>query len=562
MDDGTLTNEPLIASPLRSALPPLQQPASIPVEILIEIFLLSLPPLDLAQAPQKTTLALVCRFWNAVVDSTPILWSGISITDPISYVRKSLLKSNQHPLEVNGTRLAPETDSGVACDGVCCRFLKELNRHAGRWRHVVLQVCCERTWNIQSLDTLSSLKTLNLDWSDPPSSGDAYLTLFNRKRSPNLVGLSIHSPGIRGWHIISLPPSFSKLEFRGTFRRSPGLALWMILLGACPNLTVLRLCDITLPLQQTDDDSQNRPSSALAIVELALLQKLELFNIAACLARGLLEHLRLPAECSVSVRCNIHDSSPSASFLSPALSHHGIFHCGGNTDQATIIITEHPLGFRLVVVLPLWCISLRLNGAEAVRDALEWFGISTEDGNASSQSGNSQPVTLRLGRYARNVDLDLLETISGFQCITDIEIDGLCPSAQVAFFRYLSGPGDPGRPTTSAVDRAPKDAEAEPQATVVWPFPSLCEMFLEGLNADAVNALVNAIQSRSGDGGAPTGWPGIPARLKRIVVVDGEGKELECKGMFLFEENSDEAERFTMDILDILNLGATEPSTP
>ncbi|KAG9043776.1 hypothetical protein FS837_009134 [Tulasnella sp. UAMH 9824] len=345
----------------------------------------------------------------------------------------------------------------------------------------------------------------------------------------------------------------------------------MILLAGCPNLAILRLYDIFLPRQQLDDESRSRTSSALAVVELAALQNLELSNVPARLGQGLLEHLRLPAECRVSVRCHISDSSPSVSFLSTALLHHGIFHRGENTDQATISIADHPRGFRLIVALQRWRMSLRLNGAEAVKDALEWFGISTEDGNTSPHSGNSQmplvasrnaSVMLRLGRYAPNVDLDLLATISGFRCITGTEIDGLCASAQAAFFKYISEPGDSSRPTTSVMDPVPKDAEAKTRTTMAWPFPGLREMVLKNLDADVVNGLVNAIQSRSGDNGSSGGGPEIPARLKRIAVVGGGSKEPERKkGMYLLEGNSNEAERLIMDILDILKDG-TEPSSP
>lgn len=183
-----------ILAPLPPALQPLRQPGSLPTEILIEMFLLSLPPLNFAQAPQKTTLALVCRLWNAVVDSTPVLWSGVSTTDSITYVRRSLLKSGECPIDVYGNRTKPEVRrgpfEGPSCDGVCCKFLAAFGSHAQRWRHVALKIWCQRKFT-PSIATFPSLLSLELHSGNYSPIDDEYLPLLNGASTPHLRELRL-----------------------------------------------------------------------------------------------------------------------------------------------------------------------------------------------------------------------------------------------------------------------------------------------------------------------------------------------------------------------------------
>lgn len=559
MDNQTLTNDSRIAAPPSSALRPLRSPFRLPVETLVEIFLLSLPPIYLAQAPQKTALSLVCRLWNAIVDSTPILWSRVTTADPISYVRKSLFKSGERQLDVYASCITYRNVSMIRCDGVCREFMREVGPCIARWGRVVLGVCYRGIKCIQSDASLPSLSLFKVLWSHLD------VAVFSQARSPNLRELSLQSSQIRSWNLTLLPQSLSRLDIVYGFQNNPSLAGWLSILSACPNLTALRVGNMGIGCPMPNDNEPNH-TGPLVVVELPALQNLELLFIHSRVARCLLTQLRFPDECAATVRCGIKDSSPSASFLSPALSRHRTFQQEEKTDRATVALTEVVGIFRVIAVRQRWCVDIALAGVDGVRDALEWFGISTEnDSNPwwhseSPQAGPSNYTTLLLderaskhtpkpgGGYTSSLDFDLLSAISIYQyLILEIKTRGLTASEHVSLFRYISGHRDPNKPTTRyllAYDQHDIDAPY----FRIWRFSNLRKLVLEGMNADTMRALLDAIKTRSVDDAVA---PGMLLRLKRIEFVDADAPTREGENHALGDVH--EEERLVLDILDILD---------
>ncbi|KAG9043775.1 hypothetical protein FS837_009133 [Tulasnella sp. UAMH 9824] len=598
MDHQTLIKESHIAAQPSSALQPLRPAVLLPVESLVEIFLLSLPPVDLAQAPQKTALSLVCRLWNAIVGSTPILWTRVTTADSISHVRKSLSKSGDHRLDVHGECSICNVPPKYVCDGVCCEFMREVGSCTARWGRVLLKVCHQGAECIRPDAMFPSLSVLKVLWRDCSPGFGHEVAMFSQARSPNLRELSLQSTRIRSWNQISLPQSLSRLDIGFAFKNDPSLAGWLWILSGCPNLTVLRVQSIgiysSIPydiepipadpfviveypgLESLDLPAlqnlgfptlENLELPALQNLELPALQNLELLSIHARLARCFLVQLRFPDECAVTVRCSIKGPSPSTSFLSPALSrHHPDFQRAEKTDRATIAVTELGGRFRLIAVRQRWCVDIDLTGADGVRDALEWFGISTENGSnpwshsETLQAGPSNHTTLMLdkhasrlipkpgGGYTSSLDFDLLNAISAHQfMILEIKTMGLSASEHVSLFQYISGYRDPNNPTTRCLLRFESHYIDTPD-TRLWPFANLERLVLQGMNAHAMRALLEAIKTRSVDDGVTQG---MLLRLKQIEFVDADAPTREGEHHALGDLH--EEERLVLDILDILD---------
>ncbi|KAG8901548.1 hypothetical protein FRC00_006379 [Tulasnella sp. 408] len=550
-------------APLPSALQPLQQPGSLPTEILIEVFLLSLPPLNFAQAPHKTTLALVCRFWNAVLDSTPVLWSGVSIADSITYVRRSLLKSGECPIDVYADRPHPEfwpsTDEHPCCDGVCCKILAAVGSHARRWRDVALKIWCLQKFT-PSVATFPSLQSLELHSGDYWPVDDGYLLLLNGANTPHLRELRLRATQISRWDLISFPPSLSKLEIRQIDHPRPSANRLISILSTCPNLTVLRLCYFSSSGTDQPDDLDGK---APAVVELSALQELELNVIQYPYLREILKRLRIPEECIVSlipIRLG-DDSSPPKYSLTPTFWQHR-----ERFQNTEVTLTLAPWSFLLLAVCQRWRIVLDWEGSlDAIRDVLQWFDISMKESRIpSSRSDTSQvastifnsgAITLKLqkGNYIFDVESRDLAPVSDCQRISRIEFYGFDAWELASLLLYLSGREDPDQPS-KVVNNDHSSGSEQPgskmQTTRVWPFPRVSELVLEGVDADAMRALLGAIKSRSGDG-STAGTPGMPARLKRVELDDDEvlGWGLEDnQGV-----DAHEAEQLLLEILDALD---------
>ncbi|KAG9043778.1 hypothetical protein FS837_009136, partial [Tulasnella sp. UAMH 9824] len=554
MESEALDEEPATASRLNSLL---RQPFVIPTEIWVEIFMLSLPPIDLAQAPQKTSLTLVCRLWNAIVEATPTLWSRITIVDTIPYVRKSLSKSGECPIDINGAFQLETTAFGLDFHCIYCQFIQEVQLHSHRWRHVALQVNCTERF-APSAKVLPLLESLKLYSNRRTLDRNEYSTLLDRATTPHLREVLLHAIPIAPWDI-ALSSSLLKLDIRNTSHFGPPSVPLFSILAACPNLTVLRLRKILTRVPWQDNDV-NDPPGALPIVKLAALQELTLDDNWAQVVKDLLQQLRIPEECTILLKANIYQT-PSTSFLDPVVACcHGGFQRDEGVERMTIGFTS--TGFCLLVPVRRWKFELRMRQVGAIRDALHWFGIDRKDrsnspdletGPAASASPNNIPVLLKFAKPAKNTSIDISSSsfieISDFECITKIKTIRLPPDQQLLLLLYLSRSGRPNDPPSTAGSSS--DSGALKHGTTVWPFPGLCELLVKGLTEDVVKAVIEVVTSRSG-GIANADDRGGPARLKRIEFRDERDETMGTEERPLVFEPAEPRWNLLLELLEAL----------
>lgn len=474
----------------------------LPLEILVEIFLLSQPPIHRSQAPHKTALALVCRFWNNVIESTPVLWSKISIADQLTYVRKSLIKSGNFAIDVYGAN--PDPIHSLSPDH-WFNFLREVRSHAERWRHVVLRVVGEEEHD-PSVTALPFLESLELRSNHYPSVRNQYPAWLNSAHRPRLRALLLHSLKISRWEEVSFSLGLSKLDIQNFNQSGPSASELLTILTTCPNLAILRLHYVD---PRPEDDEVNDHINTTPIVELASLQRLTLEEVSGQLARDLLAGLRVPEDCFILVRCTIPNSDPATSFLNPALSRYReAFQGPGEASRITILVVR--AGFRLIVTGGRWYINLNLGRTLAIREAIEWFGAVTGS-NAGSHldvlptdfaAFSDIPVTLKIASSTRTtIEFDYLDPVIDLRCIRKIEMTRLWPRTQTRLLSYLS--------SSILQITPPADSElwgvdgAQTRMVHIRPFPGLRGLVLKGLDDDALKGAIEFIKSRAPGGRAP-----------------------------------------------------------
>ncbi|KAG8920701.1 hypothetical protein FRC01_000632 [Tulasnella sp. 417] len=501
--------------------PPLRQLFFVPSEVWVEIFMRSLPPLSRAQAPQKTSIAIVCRFWNAIVESTPILWTRITIVDGMPYVLRSLSKSGDCPIDVNGVFEADAKVFYTGCTGICCRFIQEVQLHSRRWRHVALQVKRCRP----SATVFPSLKSLRLCANPGLLVSDEYLALLDPSNTPHLRELSLYGTRLSRWDI-PFSSTLLKLDIHNSGPSGPLSVELLSIISACPSLTLLRLRKIQ-PRPASEDDNVDDSRS---IVELAALQELILESCSSRLITDLLQQLRLPEGCNVSLqRVTISGPSASTSFLDPVLaSCRGGFQRGEKVDEMTVIFGS--VGFHLAVFSQRWAINLEIQQVCAFRDALQWFGARVKntdslsggkDGTAGIATTNDPPVFLK---FSSCIDIPPIEIdspsftgIADLECINKIKAVRLPPEELLSLLSYLSQSEHPDYPTRIA--NCSSDPGAHEDTTRLWPFPGLSKLMVKGMREDVLKAVIEVVKSRWS--GAVTGGElKGRARLKRIEFVD------------------------------------------
>ncbi|KAG8920200.1 hypothetical protein FRC01_000878 [Tulasnella sp. 417] len=483
-------------------------PMDMPPEIWIEIFILSLPSLDRAQVSQKVALARVCRLWNDIIQSSPTLWAGVSIMDQIGYVRKSLLKSGQSPIDIYG---ACVYSSGCRSGGTCCQFIREVNRHAQRWRHVTLHVMFDSGY-APSCNLFPLLKSLKLCSSPGLPTGEEYLALLNSTRTPYLRELSLVQPQIAHSNI-SLSPNLSKLTIISSLLSSSEL---LSILKDCPNLSTLHLGRF-----RANDELVSRADDA-SMVELTALQRLDLRHTPVGFARNLLQGLRLPEDCTMALELRLDDATVPMSFWDNPLSlYHERSQSASQIDQITITASAGGRGGAQIVVggcrrsVNLWLDSLR-----HVKDALEWLGIDTESNNGASQfepsfmdlvAPKNRPIgTLDFfNHYDQCLDLKNLAPILSLQCITRIKTTSIqCRPPLKALISYISKP----EPVTTGSPLGPEHDGAKNHRTKAWSLPNLRELAMEvPMYDEEWKRAIEVVKGRSGQRILEE-----PARLKRI----------------------------------------------
>ncbi|KAG8915381.1 hypothetical protein FRC01_003682, partial [Tulasnella sp. 417] len=484
----------------------------IPPEILIEIFMLSLPSLDLAQAPQKTVLARVCRLWNAIVQSSPTLWSRISVEDKIGYVRESLLKSGESPIDVHG---ACRYSLPCRRRDICYQFMREVNRHAQRWRHVTLHVVSEKGY-APSCNRFPLLQSLRLLSTEGVPIEQEYLVLLNSSQTPYLHELSLVHPQIVHWST-PLSPNLSTLSITTSLLSS---SILLSILNHCPNLTVLNLHRF-----QAKNEAVSRADYS-PIVDLTALQRLELRGASFDFAGSLLRGLRLPEDCAMSLELRLDDVTVPTSFWDhPPLLCQEKSRSASQIDHITITASAAgSSGTQIVVGGRRRSVNLWLRSPRHVRDALEWLGLNTESNNGAPHfepsfmslvaSDNRPIATLDFfNHYGYHIDLENLAPILSLQHIARIKTTSIrCGRPRKALLSYLSKPQPPIQNSVTA--GSPPGAQNHRRKT--WSLPNLRELVMEvPVYDEEWKMVIEVVKGRSGKHILCNG-PGEPAGLKRI----------------------------------------------
>ncbi|KAG8974551.1 hypothetical protein FRC05_007183 [Tulasnella sp. 425] len=518
----------------------------VPPEILIQIFLLSLPPVDCGQAQHRTSLALVCRLWNDIIEATPMLWSQISFIDGPSNVKRALLKSAESLIDVYGGCLPIDCPYSIVDHDICRHLLREVERHSERWRSVELPI--EYLAHIFALGPTYSpfLESVKLRSTLKIIVDDGYLTLVTSACTPRLRELILDGTGFARWDI-QFAPTLSHLIFENIRISSTQI---LTVLAASPNLTVLHLSE--LDNWGSDDGTPDFP-----FVELASLREVTVTGIRV--VRDVMAKLKFPLDCKVSLQCDVYYQDPRASFLEPGLSRYReTFQQVGEIIQARVVVPAS--GVQVVLRYLRWEIVLGLSNGRATLDTLEWFGITANTSVAASESDledspinsipppSNIPVSLELGSYHLQVLLQRVNPLLNLKCINRIKVGYVWSFDDYnELFSYLAEPQVPrsSATTASTTSQEPGDnggsGPAMQNVAETWPVPGLCELAIQSSEDRVLRgamALVKARWPPSGVGLGPNPAASVRspatrvlARLKRIELGE-EGDtspESECR---------------------------------
>ncbi|KAG8974556.1 hypothetical protein FRC05_007188 [Tulasnella sp. 425] len=485
----------------------------IPVEILVEILAYSLPPLTHAQARPRTTLALVCRHWNAVVEGTPILWSKIMWWDSLSQVERSLTKSDTHPIDIDGYWAFqylrhPESDKFR-------RFLELVNCHMARWRHVnlmlVRDVSLGHTGSPAPL--LESLQVHNGEyfWGVNRQVTKLHIAWMPRLREVQIHGLELVQLDI------PFPPTLSKLIITGVMFSTPSFLKLHTILISCPGLTVLKLS------ARHDDWNEDDDWTTFPVVELPILRELTLLRPEKQVIQTILQRLQFPRECVVQLNSWFSDPDPSAT-LTSSLAHHRDYLHNGGINQITVTVRRHD--FAVSARGARWNMESAFGSMDGARDIALWFNGESAT-PAEGLPHNRIPVTLDFGQdIPADTAFGYLSPISDLGCITSLKVDA-SQGAHVAILSHLA------RPATKEV------------AIPTWPLPGLRELHIEGPIAE-IDPVIKFVEQRRGKGDRV----GVPAPLQRIEF---EGNQVEGGNPELTRQARPDS---LLDLLNLLDWGA------
>ncbi|KAG8910743.1 hypothetical protein FRC01_006157, partial [Tulasnella sp. 417] len=500
-----------------------RHPIDIPPEIWVEIFMLSLPTLDHAQAPQKAALALVCRLWNAMIESSPTLWSGISIRDKLGYVQKSLLQSGESLIDIYGVCPYTSLDTDCRSGGTCWQFMREVHRHAQRWRHAAVHVVSKKV-DAPSGNLFPFLRSLDLYSTEKLPTGEEYLVFLNSSQTPYLRALSLVYLPLDRWNI-SLSPNLSKLSIATSLLSSSEL---LSILKNCPNLASLNLGRFQANVEVVSG-AEFAPT-----VELNALQEFKLRATSVSFAGNLLKGLRLPKDCTIALILRMNNRTMFASPWNTPLSHyHERFQPFSRIDPIIITASATSTSSTQIVVGGYrWNVELWLPSSHHIKGALEWFGINTEINKGTSHfepspvdsvAPNNRPmVTLEFRTYSHNeIQLRNILPILSLQCITKIKATSFRYFRPLAdLISYLSKPQPVIQGSVATVSSVrPEDDGVTVRPSNAWSVPNLRELVVEVPDSDEIwKAVIDVVKGRSGER-VPSEVRGQPARLKRIEFI-------------------------------------------
>ncbi|KAG8932005.1 hypothetical protein FRC00_000436 [Tulasnella sp. 408] len=149
----------------------------LPQELIIVIFHLCFDHTTTVKV--RTRLVLVCRYWKAVIESTPSFWTRITSADGLQNARNSIAKTGESPIDLTLT-----TVDMVSAD----EFLAVVSEKVSRWRSVDFAFDWPLPASFGGLQTSAchSLEKLSLLWGDINLTGSKF-TLFDGGPAPDAL---------------------------------------------------------------------------------------------------------------------------------------------------------------------------------------------------------------------------------------------------------------------------------------------------------------------------------------------------------------------------------------
>ncbi|KAG8952743.1 hypothetical protein FRC04_003666 [Tulasnella sp. 424] len=375
----------------------------VPAEILATIFHYTLPSEAEAQQGARTVLASVCRHWNIVVNDSPILWSAICHSDPIGSISTSLAKSGEASLDVYGAWGILPHDTSLSSlemiadrDGRQRTFWTLVSSHRRRWRTLDLQFGVPPVHpSVVNPGATPLLERLSLSMPYKVWPSREPLDLLEGP-IPRLRHLFLDSVPIR-WGSFSAP-NLSILHLENLGYIDPYLS---DILTPCPNLTEITLESIT-----------SLTGTALTRLHPVELHRLRVLVFKHIGAQWILEGLRLPAECSVSLEGRVHGHPKDSLFPShlPDLPTKCL-------SKASRIVIETQGGTVRLSSDGLWSLNLMLDDMNVIREVLLWLDVTE-----ASPDTETIPIEVEWCNHYHHRD-DLFHPISGFGNVQRITID-------------------------------------------------------------------------------------------------------------------------------------------
>ncbi|KAG9042071.1 hypothetical protein FS837_011368 [Tulasnella sp. UAMH 9824] len=458
----------------RNAAAPLHQ---LPTEIFLEILRLCLPPEDKAQARERTSLALVCYYWHAVVQSSPTLWSTICSADTIVDVSRALVNSKETQLNIIGFWIESHTQWSPS-------YLQDLSNAQGAFFNEIV------IHKFLTGAAAPQLEYLSLAMPRRRWTGTEALNLFNGRSTPRLRYLSLDGVPIK-WNTLS-SPNLATLAIRNIRNLGPSLSQLLGALSFCSRLTSL---SITWVPSLEDSVPVTGP------VALPRLQKLVIESLGVLAVHNILGNLQIPAHCQVHLQLRVR-GDPKVSLFRSDLSHLFQF-CVANISMITVTFATTAFMSNMVRFQSdgLWSLDLTLDSARAVKGILVWCS------SPEFSSGTMDvPVRIEFEGGEPRVDL-FLGPLSGFENIRRItfrhDFESRSPST---ILEYLSRAAKPDQHSRSL------------------PFPGLEELHIEKPTRPFLQNITAMLKDRR----TLCKVLGSPARLRRIILgSEHSGEEME-----------------------------------
>ncbi|KAG9018936.1 hypothetical protein FRB90_008130 [Tulasnella sp. 427] len=385
----------------------------LPVELLIRILHLALPPPELPYGPAIQSLRSVSHRWMRVIDGVSRFWTLIHGRDGIPHLQQVLTKSVGVPLDVYW-------DHQDCITANMNQFFKKIEASSERWRSVTFRVgelTRELARKALENNPAQSLEELNLVLDTPINNQEWMMRPFNlfqalparrlRKVAISKFPVVLPSPVLANLHHLSLhsvPTTPSKL---------------LRILLESPDLQYLHLERIVRRTSDilSFDDGINR-------IHLPKLAKVEITTLNIDYIQYLLSRIDAPNcdafQISTSLGSPIQFPIPGLAQFENALRE--------GAWEISITLKGLPRGIHQVACEGVSCFSLEVGTERALVDCASWL-------TGLLGSSTSIPTILALESYnfSQPAFQAILPSLHRAADITDIIVAGNCLNAHKFF---------------------------------------------------------------------------------------------------------------------------------